>query len=112
MVLEGAWTVFGLGCGGGVAAEVLHWWNLRQNEKLPIYTGKAFYWLITAAMIVLGGFVAWLYFGSKAESIVAFHVWLSTPLLLQKLFTSVPEAAGAKNTVLAASPSLRRFFTW
>ncbi|WP_133126013.1 hypothetical protein [Pseudohalioglobus lutimaris] len=112
MVLEGAWSVFGLGCAGGIAAEVLHWWNLRQAEKLPIYAKKAFYWSITIVMILLGGFVSWLYFGATAEGIVAFHVGLSTPLLLQKLVASIPEETGARNTVLTSSPTLRRFFSW
>jgi hypothetical protein len=34
MVLEGALTVFGVGCAGGIVAEILHWWNLREAEQL------------------------------------------------------------------------------
>jgi hypothetical protein len=112
MVVEGEWAVFGIGCGGGAIAELLHWWNLREAEQLPAYRTSLFYWGITAAMILAGGFIAWLYFGARAEGIIAFHVGVSTPLILQKLVTSVPQPAGAKNIVMNPAPSVRNFFTW
>jgi hypothetical protein len=112
MAIEGALTVFGVGCAGAAIAELLHWWNLRTKEQLPIYRTSLFYWAITAAMIVAGGFVTWLYFGLSAEGIVALHVGISTPLILQKLVTSVPEATGARNVIAKPAPSLRNFFTW
>ncbi|MCP3468195.1 hypothetical protein [Bradyrhizobium sp. CCGUVB23] len=112
MVLEGALTVFGVGCAGGIVAEILHWWNLREAEQLPAYRVSLFYWGITLAMIVAGGFVAWLYFGGRAEGIIAFHVGISTPLILQKLVTSVPQPPGAKNVIARPAPSVRNFFTW
>ncbi|ESX03896.1 hypothetical protein X769_15520 [Mesorhizobium sp. LSJC268A00] len=112
MVIDGDWTVFGIGCAGGVIAELLHWWNLREAAQLPTYGSSPFYWAVTVAMTIAGGFVAWLYFGGHAEGIIAFHVGISTPLILQKLVTSVPQAAGAKNVVVKPSASIRNFFTW
>lgn len=112
MVVEGAWAVFGVGCAGGVIAELLHWWNLREAELLPAYRMSPFYWGITVAMIAAGGFVAWLYFGLRAEGIIAFHVGVSTPLILQKLVTSVPQPTGARNVIVKPAPSVRNFFTW
>lgn len=112
MVIDGGWAIFGVGCAGGVLAELLHWWGLRQADKLPYYASSIFYWAITVAMVMAGGFIAWLYFGNSAEGIVALHVGISTPLILQKLVTTIPEKAGAKNIVLKPAPSLRGFFTW
>lgn len=112
MVIEGNLAVFGIGCGGGVVAEILHWWNLRESELLPAYKSSLFYWLITGAMIVASGFIAWLYFGATAEGIIALHVGISTPLILQKLATSLPQQTGSKNVMLKPAPSVRHFFTW
>jgi hypothetical protein len=112
MVLEGGLLVFGIGCAGGVIAELLHWWNLRETPQLPDYASSVIYWIITLAMIIAGGFIAWLYFGERAEAIIALHVGISTPLILQKLVTSVPQTQGGKNMVAAPGPSVRRFFTW
>ncbi len=112
MTIDGAWTVFAVGCGGGVLAELLHWWGLRQAGKLPDYANSIFYWGVTAAMILAGGFISWLYFGSIAEGIVALHVGISTPLILQKLVTTMPEKQGAKNMVTKPAPTVRSFFTW
>ena len=112
MVVDGSWAIFGVGCGGGVLAELLHWWGLRQANKLPDYAFSIFYWAVTAAMVLAGGFLAWLYFGSSGEGIVALHVGVSTPLILQKLVTTIPEKAGARNILMKPSPSLRSFFTW
>jgi hypothetical protein len=35
MVIEGATEVEGIGLAGGVLAEILHWWNLREDRQLP-----------------------------------------------------------------------------
>lgn len=112
MVIEGGWSIFGVGCIGGIAAELLHWWNLRQRRRIPAYAKRLLYWLVTAIMVLMGGFVAWLYFGVQAEGIVAFHIGLSTPLLLQKLYTSVPEPDGSRNIVMEPGAKMRDFFTW
>jgi hypothetical protein len=112
MIVEGGYTVFATGCAGGAVAEVLHWWNLRESPQLPAYAGSPFYWGITAAMILAGGLFAWIYFGERAEAIIAAHVGISAPLILQKLATSVPETKGAKNVIVTPAASIRRFFTW
>jgi hypothetical protein len=112
MIIEGGQAVFGIGCAGGLLAELLHWWNLRESPQLPAYAKTPFYWLITTAMILAGGFVAWVYFGAKAEATVAVHVGISTPLILQKLVTSVPSTKGSKNIIVTPAPTVRRFFTW
>jgi len=112
MTIEGGYAIFGAGCAGGVLAELLHWWNLRESPQLPAYAKSLFYWAVTVAMILAGGFVTWIYFGSKAEAIISVHVGVSTPLILQKLVTSLPNAKGSKNIIATAAPTLRRFFTW
>jgi hypothetical protein len=112
MTIEGGYAVFATGCAGGIVAEVLHWWNLRESPQLPGYVNSWFYWTITVAMTLTGGFVAWIYFGERAEAIIAVHVGISTPLILQKLATSVPEVKGSKNIVVTPAPTLRGFFTW
>lgn len=112
MVVEGAAAVFGVGCAGGAVAELLHWWGLRNAEQLPAYRSSPFYWAVTITMILAGGFLAWLYFGASAEGLVAAHVGLATPLILQKLATSLPQPTGARNVTLSSAPTVRRFFTW
>jgi hypothetical protein len=112
MIIEGSYAIFGTGCAGGVLAELLHWWNLRESPQLPVYSKSPLYWIVTVAMVLAGGFVAWMYFGASAEAIIAVHVGVSTPLILQKLVTSVPETKGAKNVMIAPAPTIRRFFTW
>ena len=59
-------------------------------------------------MAAVGGGLSWLYFGSQADAIVTFHVGLSTPLILQKLTTTMASVPGGKGT----GPSIVSFFTW
>ncbi|TGT78429.1 hypothetical protein EN802_01950 [bacterium M00.F.Ca.ET.159.01.1.1] len=59
-------------------------------------------------MAMVGGGLAVLYFGTQADAIVTFHVGLSTPLILQKLTTTVADVPGGKGT----SASVVSFFTW
>jgi hypothetical protein len=112
MTVDGAVSVFAIGSAGGVLAELLHWWNLREATQLPAYVKSPLYWIITLVMVGAGGFIAWLYFGAHADGVVALHVGLATPLILQKLVTSVPQERGAKSIVVAPAPSVRNFFTW
>jgi hypothetical protein len=112
MIIEGGLTIFETGCAGGVLAELLHWWNLREAPQLPAYRSSPFYWSVTLAMVLAGGFITWVYFGQRAEAIVAVHVGISTPLILQKLVASIPEPKGSKNIVVAPPPTLGRFFRW
>jgi hypothetical protein len=112
MVIEGATEVTGVGLAGGVLAEILHWWNLRLDKQLPDYAKSPKYWIITLAMILAGAFITWIYFGNRAEAIVALHVGISTPLILQKLAVSVPEIGGSRSIIATPQPTVRRFFSW
>lgn len=112
MVIESAAGVFGIGSLGGALSEVLHWWNLRQNQDWPDYARRVMYWIITLLMIGVSGVLAWIYFGEHAEAVLAIHVGISTPLLLQKLVSSLPRNDGAKNLIAKQPPSIRGFFTW
>jgi hypothetical protein len=111
MTIESGWLVFLTGCLGGVFCELLHWWDLRTKPEWPAYAYWPRYWVLTLAMLAAGGIVCWLYFGQRADGVVALHVGLSTPLILQKLVASVPERPGAKAAVVP-QPSLKSFFTW
>jgi hypothetical protein len=112
MVIEGATGVAGIGLAGGVLAEILHWWNLREDRQLPDYAKSPKYWIITLAMILAGAFITWIYFGQRAEAIVALHVGISTPLILQKLAISIPQVGGSRNIIATPQANIRRFFSW
>ena len=110
MNLASMWAVFGVGVLGGISVEVLHWQSLRRQGVLPQYAKSVFYWMITAAMAIIGGVVAMLYFGSNAEGILAFHIGASAPLILQKMVTSLPPTGGSRGS--SPGPTIRRFFLW
>jgi hypothetical protein len=107
MTLSSDIGVFLAGCSGGIIAEVLHWWNLRTAEKLPVYAYSPFYWGISFAMIIIGGFFCWIQFGSSADALVAVQVGLGAPIVLQKLITGA-QASGARGS----EASIRDFFRW
>lgn len=96
MTLNSALQVFLTGFFGGVLIEFVHWYAIRKDGRMPDYAKSALYWLTSVVMALVGGGLAVLYFGNKAEGIVALHVGLSAPLILQKLVTTIAEPAGAK----------------
>ena len=96
MTLTTTDQVFVAGLVGGLLLEFLHWYGLRRDAKLPEYAAKPMYWILSVVMALVGGVLAELYFGSRAEAIVAVHVGLSAPIILQKLMTTIAEPAGAK----------------
>lgn len=108
MTLMSALQVFLVGTAGGVLLEFLHWYGLRREGTFPDYARRPFYWIISVIMALAGGVLAWVYFGSRAEGVLALHIGLSTPLLLQKLTTTVAHTPGGKGN----GPGLLKFFRW
>ncbi len=109
MSLTSMLTVFVVGALGGALLELVHWWNLRRrNARFPNYAKSPFYWCVTILMALAGGAVAVFYFGEQAEAMVALHVGISTPLILQKLATTMA-SPGARS---ANEMRLVDFFTW
>jgi len=106
MELHSELAVFLVGTAGGAANELLHWWGLRENRNLPAYGKQILYWIITLAMIVLGGGLAWLQFGGTAQALIAFQIGLAAPMVLQKLAKAVPAKAGGMG---ASGPTIRDF---
>lgn len=108
MTLDSMWQVFAVGVFGGFLAELLHWRGLSTQKALPVYSRRLLYWVVTALLILSGGGVALLFFGSHADGLLTLHVGASTPLLLQKMVAAVPDRPGART----AGPSVKRFFRW
>lgn len=109
MTLTTTWQVFFAGLAGGIVLEFVHWYAIRRDGNWPAYGKDPVYWLISAGMAIIGGGLAVLYFGARAEAIVALHVGLSAPLIIQKLSTTLaPTPPGAKGD----DKSIRSFFDW
>lgn len=108
MTLVTPLQVFLAGLAGGLVLEVVHWYAMRREIEFPKYARSPFYWIVSVLMALAGGGLALLYFGGRAEGIVALHVGLSAPLILQKLTTTVARTPGAKGL----GPDLISFFRW
>jgi hypothetical protein len=82
MEVSGFWPIFGLGAGGGIAIEVLRWWKLRDAGTWPEYAKQYRYWIITAAMVMLGGGVAVLYGVTNRSAIMVVNLGAAAPSLI------------------------------
>jgi len=95
MVLETGSAVFGFGLAGGFANELLHWWGLRKDVNLPTYASSPLYWMVTFAMVGLGGGLSWMQLGDRADALIAFQIGLIAPMFLQKLTQTLPASSGS-----------------
>ena len=115
MVVSELWQQAALGAGGGIGAEILHWYLLSRNpEGIAGYKTGAIYWLTTLFMVAFGAVMPILYLSGSASALLCFHLGAATPLLLQKLVSAAPaftEEQGALRQVEAA-PTLRGFLSW
>lgn len=77
---------------GGFAAEILGLFKLRRAGA-PQYVRSIFYWVVTLAMIALGGGVAWLYIKSEIDltPLLAVNVGAAAPLILGQLVAQAPD---------------------
>ncbi len=110
MVLDSLWAQVLVALAGGGAAELLHWYALsRKPGDLEKYKVKLVYWVTTAGMIVLGGFMPLLYVQGSAPALLCFHLGAATPVVVQKLIASMPSAVAFQGE---GEASLRNFFRW
>jgi hypothetical protein len=117
MTLTEYWQIFAAGCFGGVCCEALHWLNLyrkAKNGNVPQYGRHWQYWLLVTIMIFIAGGMCLFYFGARAQGIAAVHVGASTPLILQKLVTTMPRASrgGGGPSLTAPWSTLQWFSQW
>jgi hypothetical protein len=84
------WTVFLLGIIGGLLAEVLKWYQLRESPTPPTYLKSVMYWIITLVMALVGGLLAVIQNVPDAQPILALNIGISAPLILKGLAAAVP----------------------
>ena len=107
-------TVFLVGTIGGALAELLKWFQLRENvpEKLPAYAKSPFYWIVTVLMALAGGLLAVVQGVDASNLLLALNIGLSAPLILKGLAAVVPESGkqgGGAKDLESSEPSLLNF---
>ena len=93
MLLDSFWQVFIGGFVGGSFSELLDWWKLRKcpPDKLPLYRRYRYYWCITILMWLAGGGWAVLYGTHQVNAILAVHIGISAPLIIEKFSSTIPK---------------------
>jgi heme A synthase len=110
MELNGFWQIFLVGSFGGILAESIKWYSLRENPRLPRYARSPRYWVITILMVLAGGILACLYGVKAINAILAANVGASAPLIISSLATAVPPASRTRGSDMQ-EPSLLEFLT-
>lgn len=93
MELNGFWQVVIAGCFGGLLAESVKWYRLRERRRLPLYAKSPRYWIITVIMALLGGILSAMYGVVKVNAIMAVNLGASAPLIISSLANTLPTAA-------------------
>lgn len=90
-MLEG----FVYGAFGGVLAEFLRWFDLREKlaESCPKFARSWVYWLLTLGMVVIGGIlvVVYMHSGVSFNSFLALNIGASAPLILSRMSRHAPD---------------------
>ena len=85
MTISGFVSIFICACFGGMLAELLKWFQLRDSPNLPAYARQPVYWAVTVAMVLAGGVLATLYGTEPRSAILVLHIGLSAPLIIKTL---------------------------
>ena len=113
MEISGTGQIFFFGCLGGVALETLRWLKLSQGGQFPAYAHKPAYWVLTAAMIGLGGLIAVVYGTSARPAILVLNLGASAPAIIAGL--AKPPDTGGGSAAFQGAPRphrLRRFLAF
>jgi len=93
------WIVFGVGSLGGVLAEVLKWYQLKEQPNPPAYFKSGMYWAITVIMALAGGLLAVIQQVDPKQLLLALNIGISAPMILKGLAAATPiqppQAGGA-----------------
>ena len=94
------WDGFWLGVLGGTFGELVNLFKLRQQpvNTLPGWIRSAWYWTLTALMILSGGGLVAIYLKSNIQvaPILAVNIGASAPLILGALVAQVPALPAGK----------------
>lgn len=82
------WLIFGYGFVGGVLAELLKWYQLRESATPPAYLNSARYWILTVLMTLAGGLLAAVQ--NASTPLLAINIGISAPLILKALAAVTP----------------------
>ncbi|WP_010322162.1 hypothetical protein [Marinobacterium stanieri] len=86
---------FLFGVAGGVLPEFYVFYTLRHTwlKEKPSWVKSPFYWLMTFVMVLLGGGTAALYsyLGIKLNALMAMHLGIATPVLIQTALKEKPK---------------------
>jgi hypothetical protein len=85
MQVSGYYNIFLFGCAGGACLELLRWWKLRESREYPHYAGKVIYWILTIAMILVGGFIAAVYGEGPTSAIQVMNIGAAAPAIIGAL---------------------------
>jgi hypothetical protein len=102
---------------GAIALETVHWYQLREKSQTAAFKRairSVEYWVITLAMIVVGGAGALIYLGERLNAAELFIAGAAFPTLLTKIisaFVKKQTALGSReDSSIATEPSLSGFF--
>ena len=110
MILDSLAAQTAVAVGGGVAAELLHWYVLaRRPAAIAMYRRRPLYWIATGGMIAIGGVMPLLYIDGAASALLCFHLGAATPVIVQKLVAHGPTLTAHQGP---GEASLRDFFRW
>lgn len=88
---------FGIGFLGGIFAELLGLFRLRQfsPEEFPVWFRTWTYWIITLSMAAAGGVLVVIYIktGIELKALLALNVGASAPLILGSLVNNAPSSS-------------------
>lgn len=89
--MSDAW-VFIWGMTGGGFVELVGLYKIRDNPNLPSFLSSWFYWVVTIAMIIAGGILAFVYNRTNAplSEMLAINIGASAPLILRTLSSKPP----------------------
>ncbi len=94
------WTVFLLGFIGGILAEALKWYQLKESITPPPYLKSLMYWVITLVMALVGGLLAVIQSPTLSNPFLPLNIGISAPMILKGLAGATPI-----KPVAATSPS-------
>lgn len=80
---------------GGVAAEGLRWFRIRDelHKGVPAWGKSWLYWIVTAVMSLIGAGLVWAYDSAgdvQLNPIVAINIGASAPLIISRVTSQLP----------------------